>query len=83
MVEVFKTNVTNQKDANEIINSIEHFPDHKINFDLEDCDNILRVENLNGGLEIENIIQIVTGFGFWIEILNDEVFCYLPNERIK
>ena len=46
MVEVFKTNVQEVDDANKIIQKLlEHFPNYKINFDLDDCDKILRIES--------------------------------------
>ena len=45
MVEVFKTNVSSISQAREIVDLLlNHFPAFNINFDLEDCDNILRVE---------------------------------------
>ena len=45
MVEVFKTNVTNRTIADEIVQYLnQHLPNAKINFDLTDCDNILRLE---------------------------------------
>ncbi|HEU4471799.1 MAG TPA: hypothetical protein VFR58_11980 [Flavisolibacter sp.] len=45
MVEVFKTNVSSQGDAHLVVAWLkEHFPDTRINFDLQDCDRILRVE---------------------------------------
>jgi hypothetical protein len=45
MVEIFKTNVQKKSDSNYIISIIkQQFPDCKINFDLEDCDRILRIE---------------------------------------
>jgi hypothetical protein len=45
MVEVFKTNVQDTEQAIGLITKLtEHFPACKINFDLEDCDRILRVE---------------------------------------
>jgi len=48
MIEVFKTNVEETVRAKEIVNILlEHFPDNKINFDLHDCDKILRVEGKN------------------------------------
>ena len=44
MVEVFKTNVRSIRKAKLIIQKLaEEFPAHKINFDLSDCDRILRV----------------------------------------
>ncbi len=48
MVEVFKTNVRKVDHASQIVAILlEHFPGSKINFDLEDCDKILRVEGHN------------------------------------
>jgi hypothetical protein len=55
IVEVFKTNVQNSNMANYIISLLQkEFPNCKINFDLEDCDKILRIEG-NGFIN-ENII---------------------------
>lgn len=45
MVEVFKTNVQEVSESKIIIQQLlAYFPECKINFDLEDCDKILRVE---------------------------------------
>ena len=45
MVEVFKTNVEEAEEAGLLIHIlIQQFPGCKINFDLEDCDKILRIE---------------------------------------
>ena len=63
MVEVYKTNVTALTDAREIIAVLKsHFPETRINFDLDDCDKILRVE----GPEIptEMIAELVSQKGF-------------------
>lgn len=64
MVEVFKTNVRQQRQAKLLLGILQkHFPLFKINFDLEDCDKILRVEGENilqekiAGLLIENGYQ--------------------------
>ena len=44
-VEVFKTNVQQKKDADKLLKYLsKQFPCYKINFDLDDCDKILRVE---------------------------------------
>ena len=46
MVEVFKTNVQGCEESKQLIQKLlEHFPCCTINFDLEDCDNILRIES--------------------------------------
>ena len=48
MVEVFKTNVKKAGEARRMISALlHHFPDKKINFDLNDCDKVLRVEGEN------------------------------------
>ncbi len=45
MVEVFKTNVHKISHANRIINLLlQQFPGNKINFDINDCDKIFRIE---------------------------------------
>jgi hypothetical protein len=46
MVEVFKTNVFLSEQAVLLLQLLnENFPDAKINFDLSDCDKILRFES--------------------------------------
>ena len=68
MVEVFKTNVRSTRKAKLIIQKLaEEFPNHKINFDLSDCDRILRVQG-NDILE-RKIISIVTSLNYDCEIL--------------
>lgn len=63
VVEVFKTNVQKESDKNYVIAIIQtHFPDYKINFDLEDCDKILRVEGVE--LQCDNIIDYVNCLGY-------------------
>ncbi|MDM1296552.1 hypothetical protein HX021_19880 [Sphingobacterium sp. N143] len=45
IVEIFKTNVSTEKEAPETTRSLLRlYPIYKINFDLEDEENILRVE---------------------------------------
>ena len=49
MVEVFKTNVADKQQAEKFLRILSRsFPNHKINFDLDDCDRILRVEGEDG-----------------------------------
>jgi hypothetical protein len=68
MVEVFKTNVRKIREAKLIIQKLaEEFPEHKINFDLSDCDRILRIQGEN---ILENkIISIVAALNYQCEIL--------------
>jgi hypothetical protein len=68
MVEVFKTNVSSTHDAKIVIQKLgEEFPKHKINFDLSDCDKILRIQG-NPILE-RKIVSIVTSLNYNCEIL--------------
>lgn len=68
MVEVFKTDVGNLREANDIIQKLaEKFPDHKINFDLSDCDRILRVQG-NDIVETK-VITLVTSLNHRCEAL--------------
>jgi hypothetical protein len=58
MVEVFKTTVSELTQSERLIKQIEDaFNDYKVNFDLEDCDNILRVECSNGLVRSSNITR--------------------------
>ncbi|MCD6011692.1 MAG: hypothetical protein K0Q79_1554 [Flavipsychrobacter sp.] len=48
MVEVFKTNITSTAIADSLIAELQLlFPHTVINFDLDDCDNILRIKGEN------------------------------------
>ncbi len=74
MVEVFKTNVTNREDANKVSCLIQkNFVDYKVNFDLEDCDKILRVECSARKIEPELVIDLLPNYGFYAEVLPDEL----------
>jgi hypothetical protein len=68
IVEVFKTNVEEVKLSELLIQQLEdHFPDSLINFDMEDCDKILRVEA--SMVAPEKIIQILNSNGYSCEVL--------------
>ena len=68
MVEVFKTNVLRKREAKMLIQKLaEHFPNHKVNFDLDDCDKILRVEGKN--ILQDKIIEIMNLQGYQCEVL--------------
>lgn len=73
MVEVFKTNVQDARQANLLIDQIhKNFMDYKANFDLEDCDNILRVKSTTSYIEPAPVINLLQHFGFIAEVLPDE-----------
>jgi len=68
MVEVFKTNVEQTEQSEFLINQIScYVPDGKINFDLEDCDKILRIEAER--ISNETIIGLLNQNGFQAEVL--------------
>lgn len=64
MVEIFTTSVTEESQAANIINQLQlQLPDCSINFDLEDCDRILRVKGEN--FCVSSIIEILQSLGFF------------------
>ncbi len=68
IVEVFKTNVEEVKLSELLIQQLEiHLPDSLINFDMDDCDRILRVEA--NAIVPEEIIQILNSNGYSCEVL--------------
>ncbi|MEN0052825.1 MAG: methyltransferase type 11 [Mucilaginibacter sp.] len=68
MVEVFKTDVREVSQATRIIRKLrQHIPNSYINFDLEDCDNILRVEAEN--IPVQSVIKLLNNNGYRCEIL--------------
>ena len=69
MIEVFKTNVQEFSEAQKLVALLlRHFPNSKINFDLDDCDKVLRVEGNN--LRIEKVMTLVTEKGFLCTVLD-------------
>jgi len=69
MIEVYKTNVRNKTDAKRIINLLEEiFSDAKMNFDLHDCDKILRIDGI-GKSNSQSVINDLNKMGFSCEVL--------------
>jgi tRNA G26 N,N-dimethylase Trm1 len=68
MVEVFKTNVEQVEHSEMLIDQIiNEIPNSQINFDLEDCDKILRIEAER--ISNETIISLLNQNGFHAEVL--------------
>ena len=68
MVEIFKTNVDDHSQAQQIIALLKHhFPAFFINFDLHDCDKILRVKGES--IPINEIEGLVSANGFQCRVL--------------
>ena len=72
MVEVFKTDVNHRTHANMLVEQIHKaFTGYKANFDLDDCDRILRVKSFNGAVESRGLIELFRTLGFRAEVLPD------------
>ena len=74
MVEVFKTNVNTQSQADLLTAHLQlKFEGYQINFDLDDCDNILRVASDSGKILSAPIIGLLDELGFTAEVLADVI----------
>ncbi|RAV98997.1 hypothetical protein [Pseudochryseolinea flava] len=74
MVEVFKTNVRYADDAIKLITELHRLFDHyHANFDLSDCDRILRVQCVHHTIDADAIIALIQQRGFHAEVLEDIV----------
>lgn len=69
-VEIFKTGVCRANEAEAVINVLfKCFPHYQINFDLDDCDHILRVETQHDHIDKKQIMDLVAELGyecFWL-----------------
>jgi len=74
MIEIFKTNVQDRTQANNVMREIHKtFEGYEVNFDLEDCDRILRVKSSSGCIEIILLIELLSASGCIAEVLQDEL----------
>lgn len=68
MVEVFKTNVQLDEEAATIAGRLSSlFPSIKINFDLDDCDKVLRIEGDN--FIPCKVMEILNLYGYYCQIM--------------
>ena len=73
MIEVFKTNVTNGHQARVLVGVIQdRFEGYKVNFDLDDCDRILRIESKRV-IDADPLVNLLKDMGVRAEALPDEV----------
>lgn len=73
MVEVFKTDVRDPDLASLLVGQIHQtFAAYSANFDLEDCDRILRVECRAGKIQPSAVIDLLAAFGFTACVLPDD-----------
>ncbi|MBT1703693.1 hypothetical protein [Chryseosolibacter indicus] len=74
MVEVFKTNVESVDHAQLLIAEIhKNFGAYAANFDLTDCDKVLRIQSKTGIVDCNELISLLRKFGFNAEVLPDEI----------
>jgi hypothetical protein len=70
IVEIFKTTVDHPAQARLVLEKLQQrFPYYRLNFDLTDCDRILRVEARLGRIDVETIRDIVKACNHDIELL--------------
>lgn len=72
MVWVFKTTIKNKFQVRKISPILDELilPQGKWNFDLEDCDKILRIENLKTELDESCVLNKLNNLGFKVEMLD-------------
>lgn len=68
-VEVFRTNVCNVHSANKVLQVLSQaLPTCEISFDLEDCDNVMRIAGKE--IKVDEILDRMSQLGYHCEILN-------------
>jgi hypothetical protein len=68
LVDVFRSNVRKRGEAAILIERLQsQFPGSRVNFDLSDCDKILRVEGEN--IPSERVIELLDSYGYQAELL--------------
>ena len=74
MLEIFKTNVEQSDDARRVLEEIKNkFHDYSANFDLQDCDHILRIESINGSVDVYALTNLIADLGFAAEVLSGDM----------
>jgi hypothetical protein len=71
IVEVFKTDVTSPARARQLVRQIcQQFSHYQVNFDLQDCDHILRIKSQEGPIPSVRIIDLLARWGHRAEVLS-------------
>jgi len=83
MVEVFKTNVTDVRHARELVVMIEScFEVDRVNFDLDDCDHILRIE-VRDSFDVDSLISLLRRMDVRAEVLPDTLHLFNSNVTVR
>jgi len=81
-IEVFKTNVETHEQAERLVELIhENFPQFTANFDLDDCDRILRIRSAESIRE-NSIPDFLQQNGFDAAVLDDEIPPFIGSQII-
>lgn len=73
-VEVFKTDVRAVEHARKIVREIQiRFSGCSANFDLDDCDHVLRVVSPSDPVAANAVVTLMKEFGFRAEVLSDDI----------
>jgi hypothetical protein len=73
MIEVFKTDVKDPEDASRLLFEIDtNFSGCSANFDLTDCDRILRIK-YPATIDPATFIEFLDRFGYQAEVLPDDL----------
>ena len=74
MIEVFKTDVVSEAVARQLVATIaEVLEGCRANFDLEDCDRILRVCRDGAEVDAQAVIGLLEKAGYRAEVLEDVI----------
>ena len=73
MILIFKTTVKNKTQVRKVAPLLNGLlsPYAKWNFDLSDCDKVLRIESLHQAIDEKVIIQVIQNCGQAIEVMPD------------
>lgn len=73
MILIFKTTVKNKTQVKKVAPLLNGLlsPCAKWNFDLSDCDKVLRIESLHQTIDEKTIIQVFQNCGQVIEVMPD------------
>jgi hypothetical protein len=72
MIEVFKSNVRDPGQAKKLVELIHQtFQGYEANFDLEDCDKVLRVKSRSDRVKPTVLIELLKRRGFYAEVMMD------------
>ena len=69
MISVFRTSVLTWEDIDQLWPHLDKLPQNKWNFDLEDCDKILRIDSESEISEV--IVKLLEEKGYYCEELTD------------